>query len=210
MAQADNFQREVASNLGNYPFVYYGSYQIEMHDITYFSLFYKGSMPCFKMSFYDTLNLMKDKAMPLDDSKIKVFLNPRSTQLKEILIQFKITNFTVNERKYTMEGVLDINLLHVLQYKSYPNMTSHKALQQICRDCGIGFNTNIDDTDDEMTWLQTGEITADFIDEIVESSYKSDNSFMVSFIDYYYNFNFIDLAKELDRNVDNDLSIRNH
>lgn len=207
MAQADNFQREVASNLGNYPFVYYGSYQIEMHDITYFSLFYKGSMPCFKMSFYDTLNLMKDKAMPLDDSKIKVFLNPRSTQLKEILIQFKITNFTVNERKYTMEGVLDINLLHVLQYKSYPNMTSHKALQQICRDCGIGFNTNIDDTDDEMTWLQTGEITADFIDEIVESSYKSDNSFMVSFIDYYYNFNFIDLAKELDRNVDNDLSI---
>ena len=30
---------------------------------------------------------------------------------------------------------------------------------------------------------------------------------MCCFIDYYYNFNFVDLEKELDRNIDNDLSI---
>ena len=204
---ADQFIKEVASNLGNMPFIYYGSYQLEVHDISYFSLFYSGSLPCVKISFYDTLNLMKDKALPLDDSKIKIFLNPRSTQLKEILIQFKITSFNVNGARYNMEGVLDINLLHVIQFKSYPNLTSHKVLQQIAREAGIGFNTNIDNTNDQMTWINTGSYVSDFIEEIVDSSYKSDQSFMVSYVDYYYNFNFVDLAKELDRNIDNDLGI---
>jgi predicted chitinase len=207
MPKQDQFIQEVAQSLGNFPFIYYGSYQIDLHDITYFNLYYSGSLPCLELSFYDSLNLMKDKAMPLDDSKVKVFLNPRSKQLKEILIQFKITQFIVNNRKYTMKGVLDVNLLHVDRFISYDNMTSHKALQTIARESGLGFNTNIDDTDDSMTWIQTGNPTIDFIEEIVESSYKSDNSFMASYIDYYYNFNFIDIEKELERNVDNDLGV---
>ena len=41
----------------------------------------------------------------------------------------------------------------------------------------------------------------DFIEEIVESSYKSDNAFMASYIDYYYNFNFVDIEKELERKI---------
>ena len=65
------YQEEVASNLGNIPFVYYGSYQIDVQDISTFRLYYKGGMPYLSISFYDTLNLMKDKGMPLDDSKIK-------------------------------------------------------------------------------------------------------------------------------------------
>ena len=207
MANPDQFQQEVASNLGNFPFVYYGSYQIEVHDISFFSIYYNGNLPHIKLVFYDTLNLMKDKAMPLDDSKIKVFLNPRSTQLKEILIEFKITNFFVNDINYILEGILDVNLLHVIEYKSYPKLTSHKALQQVAKEAGIGFNTNIDDTNDEMTWINPGDYVLNFMEEIVNSSYKSDNSFVVSFIDFYYNFNLVDVAKELDRNIDNDLAI---
>lgn len=201
------FQQEVAQTLGNIPFIYYGSYQIEVHDIYFFSLYYNGAIPYFKMSFYDTLNLMKDSAMPLDDSKIKVFLNPRSEQLKEILIQFKIISFSISEGRYNIEGIIDVNLLHVIQYKAYPNLTSHKVLQQIAREAGVGFNTNIDDTDDAMTWINSGNYVSEFMEEIVESSYKSDDSFMVSFVDFYYNFNFVDLAKELDRNIDEQMGI---
>jgi predicted chitinase len=86
-------------------------------------------------------------------------------------------------------------------------MTSHKALQQVARDCGLGFNTNIDDTADEMTWINSGNYVYDFVEEIVDNSYKSDTSFLVYFIDYYYNFNFIDVAKELERDVDEQLGI---
>lgn len=201
------FQKEVSQNLGNIPFIYYGSYQIEVHDIYFFTLFYDGILPCIKLSFYDTLNLMKDKAMPLDDSKIKIFLNPRSDQLKEILMQFKITSFSVNNSTYTIEGIIDINLLHVTQYKSYPKMTSHKVLQNIAKEAGLGFNTNIDDTNDIMTWLNPGLYVYDFMEQVLESSYKSDTSFLACYIDYYYNFNVVDIAKELERNIDEQLGV---
>lgn len=201
------YQQEVAQNLGNIPFVYYGSYQIDINDISFFSLYYEDGIPYFKISFYDTLNLMKDRGMPLDDSKIKVFLNPRSEQLKEILIQFKIISFNISGNRYNIEGIIDINLLLVPQRKSYPNMTSHKVLQQISREAGVGFNTNISDTNDQMTWINTGSTVKDFMQEITESSYKSDSSFISSFVDFYYNFNMVDIAKELDRNIDNQLGI---
>ena len=203
----DQYIQEVASNLGNLPFVYYGSYQIDVHDINFFILYYDESIPRFKMSFYDTLNLLKDKAFPMDDTKIKLFLNPRSTQLKEILLQFKITNFSNTDGKYTMEGILDVNLLHVIQYKSYPSMSSLDALKQVSKEAGLGFNTNIDSTDDVMTWINPGDVVLDFMDDVISSSYKGDTTFIASYVDYYYNFNVVDLAKELERNIDNDLGI---
>lgn len=206
-SQPSAYQKEVASNLGNIPFVYYNGMQIDVNNIQSFRIYYKSGLPCLSIIFYDTLNLMEDKAMPLDNSKIKVFINPKSTQLKEILIQFKITSFNVNGGVYSITGVLDVDLLQVMQYKSYSNMTSHKALQNIAQDCGLGFNTNIDDTDDKMTWINTGNYVYDFIEEIVETSYKSDTAFLSYYIDYYYNLNFVDVAKELDRNVDNQVGV---
>lgn len=204
---ATEFQKEVSKNLANIPFIYYGSYQIEVHDLYFFSLYYDGILPAIKLTFYDTLNVMKDKGMPLDDTKIKIFFNPRSTQLKEILMQFKITSFTVNSATYTIEGIIDINLLHISQYKSYPKMTSHKVLQSIAREAGLGFNTNIDDTNDQMTWINPGLYVSEFMEQVLESSYKSDTAFLTCYIDYYYNFNVIDVAKELERNIDEQLGV---
>jgi predicted chitinase len=205
--QPTAYQKEFSSNLGNIPYVYYNGSQIDVGNIETFRLFYKKGIPYLKITFYDGLNLMRDKTMPLDDSKIKIFMNPKSNQLKEILLQFKIINFSVSGASYTLTGVIDVDLLHVIQYKSYSKMTSHKALQQVARDCGLGFNTNIDDTADEMTWINSGNYVYDFVEEIVDNSYKSDTSFLVYFIDYYYNFNFIDVAKELERDVDEQLGI---
>jgi hypothetical protein len=204
---ADQYIQEVANSLGNIPFVYYGTYQIDVRHIDYFNLYYENGIPSFRLVFYDTLNLMTNKAFPLDDTKIKVFLHPRSDQLKEILIQFKIRKFEVNEGKYNIDGILDNNLLHVEQFKSYSNMTSHKALQQVCKNCGLGFNTNIDDTNDAMTWINGGDVVSNFIMYVVDHSYKSDQSFITTFVDYYYNLNMIDIEKELTRNTDNDMSV---
>jgi len=201
------FQQQVASNLGNFPFVYYGSYQIDVQNIYSLNLYYKGVVPYLSISFYDTLNLMKDKAMPMDDAKIEIFFNPRSQQLKEIHIRFKIVNFSVNEGRYNIDGVIDVDLLHVMQYKSYSSMTSCRALQEISKEAGLGFNTNVDDTDDQMTWINSGNYVSDFMEEIVESSYKSDTAFLTAFIDYYYNFNFIDVEKELQRDITNQLGV---
>ena len=205
--QPTAYQKEFSSNLGNIPYVYYNGLQIDLENIENFKLYYSRGLPYLRITFYDGLNLMRDKNMPLDNSKIKIFINPKSNQLKEILLQFKIINFSSTGSTFTLTGIIDVDLLHVIQYKSYSNLTSYKALQQVCKECGLGFNTNIDDTNDQMTWINTGSYVHDFIDEIVDNSYKSDTSFLAYFIDYYYNFNFVDIAKELERNIDEQLGI---
>jgi hypothetical protein len=200
-------KQEVASNTGFLPFVWYNTYQISYTDISYFQLSTDGLMPVVKIIFNDSANLMKDKGMPLDDSKIKIFINPRNKNLKPILLEFKITVFKVNGGTYTLAGILDVNKLYVKEFKSFKSTTSYQALQSIFREMGLGFNTNIDDTNDSMTWINTGERVYNFINSILETSYKSDESFLLGYIDYYYHFNYVDIEKELNRNLKEELGI---
>jgi len=202
-------QKETAESLGNFPFIWYNAYQIEYTDISYFKLSTNNNLPSIKLVFYDTHNLMKDKGFPLDDSKISLFLNPRSQQLKPIHMDFKITNFSVNGGTYTIGGVIDADKLYVKNFKSLSKMTSFEALKSLAQEIGLGFNTNIDNTDDKMTWINTGQRIYEFIDSIVETSYKSDETYLLSYIDYYYNLTYVDLEKELSRDIKEELGVAN-
>ena len=208
LPSGEDAQDEIVQGLGNIPFIWYNSYQIEYNDIRFFNLSIQEHLPTVKIIFFDSLNLMKDKAFPLDDSKIEVFINARSEQVKPIFLQFKITKFSINGSEYSISGVLDVNYLYLKTFKSY-NSTSFYALQSICKESGLGFNSNFDDTNDSMKWLNTGQRSIEFIESIVETSYKSDQSFLYFYIDYYYNLNYIDIEKELSRNIKEDLGIGN-
>lgn len=204
-----DIQNEIAYDLGNFPFVWYNAYQIAYKDISFFQLYTSNNMPCMKVVFSDTLNKMKDQGFPLDDSKIKIFLNPRTNQLKPIFIEFKIVKFSINSDVYTITGSIDVSKLYTKSFKSLSKMSSYKALQEISKESGLGFNTNIDDTDDKMTWINTGHRTIDFIDSIVDNSYKSDDTFLLYYIDFYYNLNYVDLEKELNRDIKQELGVDN-
>lgn len=199
-------QKEILQGLGTFPFIWYNSYQIDITDIDFFSLYHDDDIPCIKIIFNDTIGLMKDTGFPLDDTKIKVFINPRTSQLKPIFMQFKIKTFTNNGNKYTIGGIMDASNLYIQKYASYKG-TSYDAIQKNCKEIGLGFNSNITETDDNMTWINTGTKVSDFMNSIVESSYKSDTSFITSYIDFYYNYNFVDVAKELEKNIQNELGV---
>ena len=200
---------EFAQNTGFLPFIWYGSYQISYTDINFFLLTYRDNIPYIKMDFMDSFGLMKNKAMPIDNTKIKVFLNSRNQYLKPIFLQFKIISFSFDDDSYSISGSLDINDLYVSEFKSYSSSTSHKALQTICKNLKLGFNTNIDDTNDSMTWINTGSKVYNFINQIISTAYLSDNSFISGYIDYYYNFNYLDIEKEIRRDTSNDTSFSN-
>jgi hypothetical protein len=163
------------------------------------------NLPQLKIIFRDSLNLMKDKNFPLDnDSKITIFINPRTSELKPIHLDFKIIKFSVHEGTYTLTGLIDVSKLYVKNFKSLSQLTSFEALKSLAQECGLGFNTNIDSTNDKMTWLNTGLRIIDFIDTIVECSYKSDATFLISYVDFYYNLTYVDIEKELSRDIKNE------
>ena len=152
---------------------------------------------------------MKDKGFPLDDTKITIFLNPRSTLLNEVHISFKISKFSISQGVYNLTGTIDVSSLYVKEFKSYPSMTSFKAFQQIAKDIGLGFSSNINDTNDQMTWINTGDVLHDFMDSIVENSYMSDKTYLMYYIDLYYNLTYVDLEKEFNRDIKKELGVDN-
>lgn len=203
----ENQKKEFIRGMGFLPVVWYNKYQISAENIVSFSIYYEGILPCLSMTFYDKFGLMKDKATPIDNTKITVFINSRSEKLRPVHIQFKITNFTNKDRLMNITGSLDADLLYVKQYKGYRESTSNKVLQDIAKEIGIGFNTNVVETNDKMNWLNTGIRNYEFMMEVLNNAYVSDESFLAGNLDLFYNFNFVDVQKELARDINNELSI---
>lgn len=124
-------------------------------------------------------------------------------------MRFKIKDFkkvSKEEKRYNMTGIIDISDLYISFYRAFRNKTSFETLKDICTQLGLGFNSNITDTKDSMTWLQRS-ITLDFMRDIIKRSYISDDSFMIGYIDFYYCFNYIDVEKEMKRDISNDVNI---
>jgi len=207
--RSPEMQKEIAEGLGNFPFVWYGDFQIEPKDISFLQLSNNIGLPTLQLNFTDPLNLMKDTGFPLDDSKISIFINPRSQVLKPIHMDFKIVKFDVLENSYTINAVIDVNDLYLRKFKSISNSTSFDALKSISKEIGLGFNSNIDGTNDKMTWICAGNRIIDFINIIVDQSYKSDETFLLSYIDVYYNLTYVDLEKELSRDLKSEIGINN-
>jgi len=205
--ESEKYLKEWSSNIGTRPFIWYNAYQIDDRDIQYFALYHDGLLPVVTITFKDSMNMMKDKAFPLDDTKIKIFLSSRTKNIRHILLEFKIANFSVNGEVYTVKGVLNVNGLHLRKFKSYSKKTSFFALQDICKEVGLGFNSNITDSKDQMTWINTGKKVYDFMDEILSYSYISDEGFSYGYVDFFYNFNYVDIEKELSRDASDDKGV---
>lgn len=202
-------KKEIADSFGNIPFIWYGSYQIDYNNIEFFQLYTGGNLPTIKLTFVDTFNLMKDSGFPLDDATITIFINPRSEQLKPIFMSFKIIKFSVDGKTYTMTGVIDANQLYIKKFKSFSKKTSFQTLKAIAEEIGLGFASNLDDTNDAMSWINPGQKYSEFIEHVVNNSYKSDETYLTSYIDYYYNLTYVDVEKELKRNIKEELGIGN-
>lgn len=202
-------KKDVVENLGNIPIIYYNSYQIDFKDIDFFQLYTGGNLPTIKLVFKDTLSLMKDKAFPLDDTKITIFINSRSEQLKNIHMDFKIIKFSASGQTYTLTATIDANQLYIKKFKSFSQKTSFQTLKSLSEEVGLGFASNLDDTNDSMTWINPGQKYYEFIDTVVSNSYKSDETYLTSYIDFFYNLTYVDIEKELRRNIREELGVGN-
>ncbi len=198
---------DYGKNLGFIPLFWYMGYQINERDILSLSLYHEGMVPKVRIIFYDSLGFIKRDGFPLDNTKFEVFLNSGSSNLKSIHLRFKLENFQNNKKgNYTIVGTLDLNDFYKPSYKSYTG-TSFEVLRKLSKELQLGFNSNINNTVDSMKWSNTGKLPKEFISNIVDHSYISDDSFMIGYIDFYYSFNYVDIEKEWKRDISNDVGI---
>lgn len=203
--QPDN---DITTNLGFLPFVYYGSAQIRPMDIQRLNIFYDEFVPKCLITFQDTLGLVNSpETSPTANSTIDIFLDSGSEQLKSIHLKFLIDQKKDNRNgTITIFGKLNLKEFYKIDFKSYTG-TSFEVLRTISKELGLGYNSNIVETNDAMKWIRNGTNLENFIRGIITKSYISDDSFMVGYIDYYYCFNYVDVEKEYNRDNKSDIGI---
>ncbi|NBP55700.1 hypothetical protein EBU71_04025 [bacterium] len=198
-------RNEFKEHLGFSPIVYYNTIQIPDSDLIHLLLEIKENIPQVKMTFYDRLGVLNQRGQPLDNTKLKVFINTRGDLLKTILVEFKIINVKrENGNVFTLKGAIDVDDLYTLNYESFPKSSSLEVLQKVAKQLGLGFRSNVSTTNDNMNWLNYGRKLYQFIKYVVNNSYISDNDFSSYYIDYYYHLNYVNVQKELIRDNSGD------
>lgn len=200
-------KEQFLTGVGTAPFVYYNGVHIEYRDIDSFSLYHEGILPAIKMIFKDRNGILRDNGFPLDDTIISIFIYSGSKLLRSIQMDFKVTNFKDLGGVYSLQGIVNIPKIYLRKFSSYSKKTSFEALKQVAKECQIGFSSNISDTNDKMTWINPAKPIHEFILDVVDNSYKSDESYMFCYIDFYYNLCYVDLEKEYNRDNTEDKQI---
>ena len=197
---------ETTSTLGINPFFYYNGIQMDVADLKSMNLYNDGLFPKITLEFKDSKDVLK-KYPPLDDTRFEIFLNSQSTNIKSLHLRFKYESHkALSRNQYSIVGTLDIPMLYTVSSKSYKG-TSFEVLREMAKEMELGYNSNIQNTDDSMNWINTNKKIMDFIKEIVAHSYISDDSFMIAYFDYYYSLNFVDVEKEWKRDISQDKGI---
>ena len=82
--------------------------------------------------------------------------------------------------------------------KAYRDKTSYDTLFQVSQDLDLGFATNDPNLNDKMTWICPNLSYYNFIKDVSLSSYKDDRSFFATWVDVYYNLNFVNINNQLE------------
>jgi hypothetical protein len=198
-----NHDKEVREVL---PQIYYYNAVILTSDIITLEVESSSFLPMCYLTFNDSQNMMDDLGFPTDNATVTVVLPSGHPNLANIFLTFKIIEYDQDTiandiaKRISIVGILNIDDILIKEYNSY-NMSSYDTLTEIAKKSGTGFMSNIDSTADKMIWLNPGERNYNFIQDVVKKSWVSDESFMVSFVDFYYNLNFIDVEKQLSQDI---------
>jgi len=178
---------------------------IDPSAISNIKLFNNKFLPEIQMDCKDEQGYLMDDFFPFDnDTVLSIFVKSTAEDTMPIRMDFKITEYNPvqssienTDKRFTIKGILDVERLHYTQFESYQKSTSYNVLLDVAKKVGLGFATNISNTDDNMTWINPAYTYLEFIQDVTKRAYISDNTFVWSFIDFYYNLVFVDIEKEL-------------
>jgi hypothetical protein len=192
-----------AGEIGKLPFVVINGVNIESKDIKYFRLYNDKFLPELDMIFTDPTNKIFDSYYPLDQQIISVLIKSNESLLMSIRMDFWVTEFKSVKNKegdsdkkiYTLHS--ELNVPYIIKNNSNRG-TSYEVLQDIAELADLGFASNMNGTNDNMTWINCGiDYIREQVPEIVKRAYIDDNTFVWSYIDFWYNLNYIDIEKQL-------------
>jgi hypothetical protein len=195
------------------PLVVINGYNITRF-LSYFDMDMNGFMPVIRFSFTALDPIFISVNYPKDGDIVSVYIRSAVEGVyKPLRMDFNVLSVSsdvtskvsssgmdpVGEGKNMLFSILAecrIPGIYTHRSRSFSAKTSYEALLEISQDLSLGFSTNDADLVDKMSWICPNYSYYDYIREVTESSFKDDNSFFHSFIDCYYNLNFVNLGNQ--------------
>jgi hypothetical protein len=199
-------EEEIKTPIGKKPFIWFNDMQINV--VQTFKMSSSNFLPTVSIIFQDTYSYFDSLRFANDDDRIKVFIDSKNQLLRPTYVEFKVLKFIkIADGLFKLDGVMNVNKMFTTRIESFRDSTSFDVLKKVAKLSGVGFNTNISNTDDAMTWLNPGDRGIEFCKDVIEKSYRSETSFMWGFVDFFYNLNFIDIETQLNWDITKQLGI---
>jgi hypothetical protein len=174
----------------NSPIIKINNYRVPESSIIKFRLNSSGFIPTLDLVFIDDDELFTGD-FAKDGDLLQVYIRSANDKsFKKIRTDFdilKIGSQTTQDEKtiYSFSCVQKIPDLFREMDISLKGDTSFNHLIQICDLTGLGFASNEVSTNDKMNRPCANKKLGEFINDLVSSTYKNDDSFFTSYIDIY-------------------------
>lgn len=191
----------------SFPIICINDYFVQPEEISLLEIDCTSFIPKIKLDLNCHTEELTSKNPPKDGDIISIFIRTTNDMITPLRCDFIITDNRMNggfsgkfsnQNKMSLIGKLFIPGIDK-RHKSFANAgTSKDMLKIMAKELGLGFAFNdFDNTNDKQLWLSPNIRLGDYINEIIEHSWKDEQSYFKSWIDIYYNLNFINVNKAL-------------
>lgn len=199
----------------SYPIISINSHFLLSDEIIFMEISCEKFLPTIHLEIQPKTENLIIKDPPKDGDIISVFIRTTTDIIVPLRCDFiiKTNNITKalttddqNSGKLVLDGTLFIPGIN-LQTSFGDFGTSKDALKSVAKKLRLGFATNDQsETNDKQIWICPKSNIEKYIKEIEDHAWKDEQSFFKTWIDIYYNLNYININESL-MSSDNDIDI---
>jgi hypothetical protein len=186
------------------PVIFINGYFVQKFLLS-FDLDFNTILPVVSFKFYTGNPTFIGISYPKDGDVISIYIRSNVTVYKPIRMDFTVLSVDSNRSTdsegtaiiFSVLGECRIPGFYSDVCKAFRNKTSAQTLFDVSQNLDLGFASNDFNTNDQMTWINPNLSNYDFIKEVTLSCYKDDQSFYATWVDAYYNLNFVNLNNQL-------------
>lgn len=155
------------------------------------------ALPSIRFTISDDDYQQRDVNFVKKDDIVTIFIgNAQDEYHDPIKNNYYITEATVNNGIYNVKAVLDVKTLYLGTNRVFVDKSSLEVFKYIADECGLGFVSNITETNDRMNWIQY-QSNIEFIKFVNARSYINDNTKIIVYVDQFANLTVVDVNQAL-------------
>jgi len=192
------------------PFIRIQEFTFTYTDILFLEINTSGFLPKIRVNVIDSTGAFGEAYFPKTSPILSLYIRSKNEKLKSIRNDYIITNVFSDRAPETSDSSENIRSTYTItgellvpklknEFSESIDATSFDVLMDLSKKMELGFSSNVDSTNDQMIWISNWVNTQEFIEyDITKHAYYDENAFYNTFVDIYYNLNFINIYDMLD------------